>query len=78
DEPKDLTGMWMVSPSFLDNGSKNLTVVHIGSIIHGAHLLPIYGTEVVPEHVTCHNSLDIYHIFYVNHFIDHHTFKLVS
>ncbi|KIK74403.1 hypothetical protein PAXRUDRAFT_790748, partial [Paxillus rubicundulus Ve08.2h10] len=30
------------------------------------------------EHVTFHNSLNLYRGFYINHFIDHHTFKLVS
>ncbi|KIK94060.1 hypothetical protein PAXRUDRAFT_143704, partial [Paxillus rubicundulus Ve08.2h10] len=64
--------------SFLDNSSRNLAVIHIDSIVRGAHLLPIYGTEVVPEHVTFHNSLDLYCGFYINHFIDHHIFELVS
>ncbi|KAI6016065.1 hypothetical protein BKA83DRAFT_4060430 [Pisolithus microcarpus] len=43
-----------------------------------AHLLPIFGKEYVPPLVTCHNSLDIYRAFYINHFVDHHTFKLVT
>ncbi|KIK95499.1 hypothetical protein PAXRUDRAFT_140531, partial [Paxillus rubicundulus Ve08.2h10] len=78
DEPNDLMGMWMVSPSFLDNGSKNLAIIHLGSIVHGAHLLPTYGMEVVSEHDVFHNSLDLYHGFCVNCFIDNHTFELVS
>ncbi|KIK80717.1 hypothetical protein PAXRUDRAFT_15634 [Paxillus rubicundulus Ve08.2h10] len=78
EEPDNLMGMWMVTPSFLDDGSKNLAVVHIDSIVRGAHLLPIFGTEVVPEHINFHNSLDLYRGFYVNRFVDHHTFELAS
>ena len=52
--------MWMVSPSFLKDGSHNLSVVHVDSIVHTAHLLPIFSNEPVPAHITFHNSLDIY------------------
>ncbi|KIM51404.1 hypothetical protein SCLCIDRAFT_33472 [Scleroderma citrinum Foug A] len=78
DHPDELTGMWMVSPSVLDNGSQNLTVIPLDSIVRGAHLLPIFGDECVPEYINFHNSLDMYHGFYVNHFADHHTFELAS
>ncbi|KAF9228066.1 hypothetical protein BS17DRAFT_792960 [Gyrodon lividus] len=77
-ELNDLMGMWMVTPSFLDNCSKNLAVIHIDSIVCGAHLLPLFGVEVIPEYVPFHNSLDLYCGFYINHFVDHHTFELVS
>ncbi|KIK90864.1 hypothetical protein PAXRUDRAFT_150946 [Paxillus rubicundulus Ve08.2h10] len=78
EEPGNLTGMWMVTPSFLDNSSKNLAVIHIDSIVCGTHLLTIFGTEVIPEHNDFHNSLDLYCGFYVNCFVDHHTFELAS
>ncbi|KAI6009788.1 hypothetical protein EDC04DRAFT_2581487, partial [Pisolithus marmoratus] len=71
DEHDELTGMWMVKPSFIMDGMKNLSVIHVGSIIHTAHLLPIFGHE--PS-----NSLDTNGCFYVNHFSDHHTFELAS
>lgn len=59
DEPDELTGMWMVSPSFLEDGPCNLSVIHVDSIICAAHLLPIFGDETVPAYATFHNSLDI-------------------
>ncbi|KAI5987021.1 hypothetical protein EDD15DRAFT_2372740 [Pisolithus albus] len=77
DARDELTGMWMVAPSFLDDGSHNLAVIHVDSIVRNAHLLPIFGKEYVPPLVTCHNSLDVYQAFYVNHFVDHHAFELV-
>ncbi|KIK80515.1 hypothetical protein PAXRUDRAFT_158474, partial [Paxillus rubicundulus Ve08.2h10] len=78
DEPDKLTGMWMVRPSFLNDGSQNLAVVHVDSIVCSTHLLPIFGHEYIPEHGNHVNSLDLYHGFYVNQFADHHTFKLAS
>ena len=78
DHPDELTGMWMVSPSVLDNGSQNLTVIPLDSIVRGAHLLPIFGDERVPEYINFHNSLDMYHGFYINRFANHHAFELAS
>ncbi|KIK93836.1 hypothetical protein PAXRUDRAFT_144154, partial [Paxillus rubicundulus Ve08.2h10] len=76
--PNELTGMWMVSPSFLDDGSHNFTVIHVDSIIQSMHILPIFGKERALPFVNCHNLLDIYHGFYVNYFADHHVFELAS
>ena len=78
DRPDELTGMWMVSPSFLEDGAKHLAVIPIESIVRNVHLLPIFGAEYVPDHVTHENSLDLYCGFYVNRFSDHHAFDLVS
>ncbi|KAF9228936.1 hypothetical protein BS17DRAFT_841209, partial [Gyrodon lividus] len=75
DEPDELTGMWTVSLSFLQ---ENFAVIHIDSIIYAAHLLPIFGDEQVPSYVKSHNSLNVYQGFYVNCFADHHAFELVS
>ncbi|KAG1764199.1 hypothetical protein EDD22DRAFT_979086 [Suillus occidentalis] len=78
DEQDELTGMWMVAPSLDEDGSCALSIIHIDSIICGAHLLPIFGTQIVPPGLQFHDSLDAYRGFYVNHFIDHHAFELVS
>ncbi|KAI6029818.1 hypothetical protein PISMIDRAFT_105752, partial [Pisolithus microcarpus 441] len=78
DELDNLMGMWMVGPSFMVDGSKNLSVIHIDSIVHSVHLLPIFRCEQVPQSVDFHNSLDIYCGFYVNRFADYHAFELAS
>ncbi|KIM57128.1 hypothetical protein SCLCIDRAFT_131148, partial [Scleroderma citrinum Foug A] len=77
DAPDTLTGMWMVKPAVLEDGRKHFAVIHIDSIVCSTHLLPVFGQQFVPSAVSCHNSLDLYHGFYVNHFADHHMFKLV-
>ncbi|KAF9218523.1 hypothetical protein BS17DRAFT_798537 [Gyrodon lividus] len=60
DEPDELTGMWMVSPSFLQDDSQNFAVIHIDSIVCAAHLLSIFGDKQVPSYVKFHNSLNVY------------------
>ncbi|KAG2102871.1 uncharacterized protein F5147DRAFT_746797 [Suillus discolor] len=76
--PYELTGMWMVAPSFNKDGSCDLSIIHIDSIICSAHLLPIFGTQFVPCGLQFYDSLDVYRGFYVNRFIDHHAFVLAS
>ncbi|KAI6003078.1 hypothetical protein EDD15DRAFT_2157546 [Pisolithus albus] len=78
DKPGELTGMWMVAPSFLEDGSPHHAVIHIDSIVRSAHLLPIFGSEYVSPYVNCHNSLEVFRGFYVNRFADHHAFELAS
>ncbi|KAG2126445.1 hypothetical protein BD769DRAFT_1628445 [Suillus cothurnatus] len=74
----EATGMYMVAPSFGKDGSPNMSIIHIDSIVRGAHLLPIFGTQFVPWDLRFHHSLDIFRGFYINRFIDHHSFELAS
>jgi hypothetical protein len=78
EEWDELTGMWMVAPSFNEDGSCDLSIIHIDSIIRSAHLLPIFGMQFIPRGLQFYNSLDVYRGFYVNRFIDHHAFVLAS
>ncbi|KAG1908200.1 uncharacterized protein F5891DRAFT_1124059 [Suillus fuscotomentosus] len=66
EEQDKATGMYMVAPSFDEDGSPNMSIIHIDSIVRGAHLLLIFGTQFVPQG------------FYINRFIDHHSFELAS
>jgi hypothetical protein len=80
DKPDPGNGMWMVKPSFLNSelDTRELSIIHIDTIVHAAHLLPIFGNEFVPEKATFHETLDIYCAFYVNKFADHHSFEIAS
>ncbi|KAI6096718.1 hypothetical protein F5141DRAFT_1190959 [Pisolithus sp. B1] len=60
DEPDELTGMWMVAPSFLEDGLPHHAVIHIDSIVHSVHLLPIFGSGYILLYVNCHNSLEVF------------------
>ncbi|KAG2032240.1 hypothetical protein BDR03DRAFT_936086 [Suillus americanus] len=91
EERDELTGMWMVAPSFNEDGSHDLSIIHIDSIMCSAHLLPIFGTQLIPHGLRFYDSLDliphglrfydsldVYRGFYVNRFTDHHAFELAS
>ena len=42
DSPDKNMGMWVVEPDILDNGQPQTAVIHLDTIVHLAHLLPIY------------------------------------
>ncbi|KAI5992692.1 hypothetical protein EDD15DRAFT_2167831 [Pisolithus albus] len=77
DEAHEDTGMWIVEPDFDANGQRQLEVIHIHSILRGAHLIPVYSQDRLPADVHCTNSLDIFRMYYVNKYIDHHAFEIV-
>ncbi|KAG1806680.1 uncharacterized protein HD556DRAFT_1428722 [Suillus plorans] len=78
DCPDENTGMWMVTPSFHEDGSRNLAVIHIDTIFCAAHLIPIYGSEYIPHSLKFYHSLDTFRSFYVNKYADHHAFETAS
>jgi len=76
DEPDTSTGLWVVQPESTRRGARHMSVVHIGSIIRGAHLLPRFPSDTpVYREINYMNVLDLYTSFYVNKFIDHHAFE---
>ncbi|KAG1719032.1 hypothetical protein EDB19DRAFT_1898883 [Suillus lakei] len=78
DCPDENTGMWMVAPSFHEDGSRDLAVIHIETVFRAAHLIPIYGSEYIPPSLKFYQSLDTFGSFYVNKYADHHTFEIAS
>jgi hypothetical protein len=70
--------MWMVRPSFHEDGSWNLAVIHIETVFCAAHLIPIYGSEYIPHDLKFYHSIDCFRSFYVNKFADHHAFEIAS
>ena len=77
DEPDAATGFWVVKPESTHRGARHMGVIHIDSIIRGAHLLPRFPSDVpVYREINYMNVLDLYNSFYVNKFIDHHAFEI--
>ena len=76
DGPDKDTGMWIVQPDFNANCKHELAVVHLHSILRGAHLIPIYGQEHLPSDIHYSNTLNNFHAYYVNKYIDHHAFEI--
>ena len=77
DEPDPSTGLWVVRPESTHQGMRHMGVIHVDSIVCGAHLLPRFPSDVpVYREINYMNSLDVYTSFYVNKFIDNHAFKI--
>lgn len=76
DSPDDQTGMWIVKPDFDEDGTHSSSVIHIDTIFRAAHLMPVYGNEHVPRHLSFTQSLDAFNSYYVNKYIDHHAFEI--
>ncbi|KAG2104633.1 hypothetical protein BD769DRAFT_1630825 [Suillus cothurnatus] len=73
--PDDDTGMWMVEPSSVDHHA-HFAVIHVDTIFRSAHLIPVYGTDMLPLTIKSHHVLDIFTLFYVNKYADHHAFEI--
>jgi hypothetical protein len=76
-EPDHVTGMWVVKPEIL-GGKPTVEVIHLDSIVQGAHLIPQYGTGFLPEDFSCIDALDSFKSYFVNHFIDYHAHELLQ
>ena len=53
-----------------------MSIIHLNTIVHAIHLIGIYGEFFLPQGITFSNSLDMFDTFYVNKYIDHHTFEI--
>ncbi|KAG1866432.1 hypothetical protein C8R48DRAFT_747650 [Suillus tomentosus] len=77
DASDDDTRMWMVEPSSVD-GRTHFAVIHVDTIFRSAHLIPVYGTDILPSAIKSHHVLDIFTLFYVNKYADHHAFEIAA
>ncbi|KAG1743374.1 hypothetical protein EDD22DRAFT_958799 [Suillus occidentalis] len=78
DGPDQDTGMWIVTPSFDTDHSFSVGIIHIDSIYRAAHLIPIYGAQIISRDIKHHDSYDAFRAFYLNKFADHHAFEIAS
>jgi hypothetical protein len=70
------TGMWIVQPDITDDGVPFTSVIHLDTIVRGAHILPVFREEIVSRDLTFSNTLNYFQLFYVNKFVDHHAFEI--
>jgi hypothetical protein len=78
DELDEDIGLWTVQPQFDAGGNPSFSIVHLDSVIRAAHLLPVFGDKPVPKTHKFHRTLDVFESFYVNKYIDHHAFHLLT
>lgn len=76
-QPDKKTGLWVVKPELMQ-GQPLITVVHLDSLLRGAHLIPVYGSHPIPSKFDYTYSLDCFKAFYANKYADHHTNEIIS
>ncbi|KAF8064835.1 hypothetical protein FPV67DRAFT_1419226, partial [Lyophyllum atratum] len=80
DSPCPDTGMWMVEPDVrLRRGRlrRVLEVIHLDSIMRGAHLMGVSGKHFLPSQgFDFTTALNRFHTFFVNKFADHHAHEV--
>ncbi len=76
--PDMITGMWIVKPDYRGRDQRPwVSVVHLDSLVRGAHLFPVFGHRPMPLNFHYSYSLDCFQAFYVNKYIDHHSNEIV-
>ncbi|KAJ6548422.1 hypothetical protein B0H19DRAFT_1211517 [Mycena capillaripes] len=75
--PDPDTGLWVVKPERYTNGQKHLAIIDLKCIARAAHLLPVYGPQLLPEDFHFSYSLDVFRAFFVNRYVDHHAFEFL-
>ena len=77
DKPDSNTGIWVFEPE-IEGGGQPLEVIHLDTILHGAHLLPKYGSGFLREGFSYVDALDAFKAYFVNHFIDYPAHELIT
>ncbi|KAG2028891.1 hypothetical protein BDR03DRAFT_832962, partial [Suillus americanus] len=57
------TGMYLVAPSTNDDGTPDVSIIHIDCIFRAAHLIPLYGSNFLPRTITLHDSYNVFRAF---------------
>ncbi|KAG5636033.1 hypothetical protein H0H81_009333 [Sphagnurus paluster] len=78
DAPDTETGLWLVKPEFDGGGRRTVAVIHLDSIARGVHLLPVYGSQHLPEDFHFSHSLDAFRAYFVNRYVDHHAHEFID
>ena len=58
------------------NHQKLMSIIHIDTILHGAHLVGIGGDRFIPNELKHTDSLHAFKTFFVNKFINYHMHEL--
>ena len=78
DTPSDVTGMYIVEPDCLPTGQPVTSVVHLNTIFRAAHLMPVfYNHPTLSKRQHHKETLEFFSEFYINRYIDHHTFEVI-
>ena len=74
DQPNPNNGMRVITPDY-SGTDRDVSVIHIDSIVRAAHLLPIFDKQPLPHTLNYTRTLDSFQGFYVNKYIDYHVYE---
>ena len=78
DDPNPDNRMWIIEPDIDKDKYWVMSVVHVDSIVHAAHLLPVFrGDVAIPREINFSSTLNAFAAFYINKYIDYHVFELI-
>ena len=75
DSSNEITSMWVIKHEVVD-GKPQTAVIHIDTVLHLAHWLPIYNDKPAPRGIEYTDSLDTFSEFYISRFVDHHACEI--
>jgi len=77
-DPDPDNSMWVIEPEYVADRSRFMSTVHVDTIVHTAHLLPIFrGSSALPPQLRFSLTLDTFCTFYIIKYIDYHAFETV-
>jgi hypothetical protein len=76
DLPDADTGMWVVKPDISDDGKDLISIIHLDTVVRACHLIPLFGSQLIPRTLLCTDTLNTFTHFYVNKYVDHHAFEI--
>ena len=77
DRPDLDMGLWMVEPE-MTHSDHDMSVLHLDTFLHGAHLLPLFdGHWPLPHNFHWSYTLDAFHTYFVNKYINHASHEMV-
>ena len=69
-------GIWVVEPESHTDGSTFTAIIHLDRILHAAHLIGVFRQDPIPKDIPLAYSLYVFCTYYVNKYIDHHSFEI--
>jgi hypothetical protein len=75
DMPCPNTGMWIIQRE-LEHGKELKSIIHIDTILRGAHLIGIAADSFIPGDLEHTDSLNAFKTFFVNKYIDYHAHEM--
>jgi len=76
--PDKETGMWRVRPHMVGR-HRLTTVIHLDSVLRGAHLLPVFGGAThLPADFHFSYSLDVFEAYFINKYADNQMYEICS